>query len=230
MTSLKPVAGEPAVASKSRWGSCLRGLRALGISIVALLVLGNGAIFAATLLARAGGSESELELPGIGNFEVVDDSLWRGAAPSVKGYEALADRGVSTVIDLRAEEGIPDERPALDRLGIDLVRIPIRDGQAPTAGQVSAFLDAVDDSPGRVFVNCGAGVGRTGTMAAAYLLDTGSASPSQALFRNLAVGPPSLEQIFFVGGMGEGDFDSPPAPVTALSRFLDAPRRLLVRF
>jgi protein tyrosine phosphatase (PTP) superfamily phosphohydrolase (DUF442 family) len=171
-----------------------------------------------------------LELPGIHNLEVVDDGLWRGAAPSTKGYEALAASGVETVIDLRAEEGIPDERPVLDRLGMDLVRIPIRDGQAPTSAQVSSFLDAVAASPGRVFVNCGAGVGRTGTMAAAYLFDTGSASPSQALLRNLEVGPPSLEQLFFVGGMGDGSFSAPPAPVTALSRFLDAPRRLLVRF
>ena len=155
--------------------------------------------------------------------------MWRGAAPSAKGYRALASHGVKTVIDLRAEEGIPDERPALDLLGIDLVRIPIRDGQAPTSGQVSSFLDAVGASSGRVFVNCGAGVGRTGTMAAAYLFESG-ASPTEALLRNLAVGPPSLEQLFFVGGLGDGSFSAPPAPVTALSRFLDAPRRLLVRF
>ena len=197
---------------------------------MAVLILGNGSIFVATIVARATGPDSDLELPGIHNLEVVDDGLWRGGAPSTKGYEALAAHGVDTVIDLRAEEGIPDERPVLDRVGIDLVRIPMRDGQAPTSAQVSSFLDAVAASPGRVFVNCGAGVGRTGTMAAAYLFDTGSASPSQALLRNLEVGPPSLEQLFFVGDMGDGSFSAPPAPVTALSRFLDAPRRLLVRF
>ena len=204
-------------------------MRAGGLAVVAVLVLGNAAIFAATLVARAAGPGSDLELPGIKNFEVVDDGLWRGAAPSARGYEALAGQGVKTVIDLRAEEGIPDERPALDRMGIDLVRIPMRDGQAPTSAQVSTFLEAVAASPGRVFVNCGAGVGRTGTMAAAYLLESGSASPSEAILRNLAVGPPSLEQLFFVGGMRDGNFSPPPAPVTALSRFLDAPRRLLVR-
>lgn len=221
--------GEPAVASRSLGSRVLRGFRAAGVTIVAILVLGNGGIFAATLIARATDPDSEFDLPGINNFEVVDDDLWRGAAPSVKGYEALATRGVKTVIDLRAEEGIPDERPALDSLGIDLVRIPIRDGQAPSSAQVSSFLDAVGASAGKVFVNCGAGVGRTGTMAAAYLFDSGSASPAQALVRNLAVGPPSLEQLFFVGGLGDGHFSAPPAPVTALSRFLDAPRRLLVR-
>jgi protein-tyrosine phosphatase len=222
--------GEPAVACRSLGSKCLRGFRAAGIAVVAVLILGNGGIFAATLVARAAGSNSSFDLPGIKNLEVVDDGLWRGAAPSARGYEALAAQGVKTVIDLRAEEGLPDERPALGRLGVDLVRIPIRDGQAPTPTQVSSFLDTVAASSGRVFVNCGAGVGRTGTMAAAYLFDTGSASPAEAMVRNLAVGPPSLEQLFFVGGLGDGDFSAPPAPVTALSRFLDAPRRLLVRF
>lgn len=219
--------GDPCTSQRGR---CLKGLRAAGIVVVAILVIGNGSILAATILARATGSDTGPDLPGIDNFEVVDQDLWRGAAPSPKGYKALAARGVETVIDLRAEEGIPDERPALDRLGIELVRIPIRDGQAPTSVQVSTFFDAVAASPGRVFVNCGAGVGRTGTMAAAYLLENGSASPGQALLRNLAVGPPSLEQLFFVGGMGDGSYSAPPAPITALSRFLDAPRRLLVRF
>jgi hypothetical protein len=221
---------EPAAECRSPWGLCLKGLRAVGLAIVALLILGNGTIFAATLVAKAAGPDSDLDLPGIDNLEVVDDGLWRGGAPSARGYKALAAHNVRTVIDLRAEAGIPDERPALDRMGIELVRIPVRDGQAPTSDQVSAFLETVAGSPGRVFVNCGAGVGRTGTMAAAYLLDSGSASPAEALMRNLAVGPPSLEQLFFVGGMGDGSFSAPPAPVTALSRFLDAPRRLLVRF
>ncbi|WP_406215152.1 hypothetical protein [Streptomyces canus] len=44
-----------------------------------------------------------------------------------------------------------------------------------------------------MFVHCGAGVGRTGTMAAAYLVKTGE--QSSAVRRNLAVGPPSIEQI-----------------------------------
>jgi protein tyrosine phosphatase (PTP) superfamily phosphohydrolase (DUF442 family) len=223
-------ARQPATECTSFWGRCLRGFRAAGIAIVALLILGNGTIFAATLVARAAGPDSDLKVPGVDNFEIVDEGLWRGGAPSAGGYRALAAHDVKTVIDLRAEAGIPDERQALDRMGIELVRIPIRDGQAPASDQVSAFLDAVAASPGRVFVNCGAGVGRTGTMAAAYLWDSGSASPAEALMRNLAVGPPSLEQLFFVGGMGDGSFSAPPAPVTALSRFLDAPRRLLVRF
>jgi protein-tyrosine phosphatase len=205
-------------------------LRAVLITMLLILVVGNGAIFAAMIWARADTETSRaIELAGVDNLEVVDDGLWRGAAPSKEGYGALAAEGVGTVIDLRAEAASGGEVQTLRRLGLDLVHIPMRDGQAPNPDQVAGFMEAVDSGRGIVFVHCGAGVGRTGTMAAAYLVRSGQATASEALVRNLAVGPPSLEQLVFVGGMDDGSFDRPPAPVTALSRFLDAPRRLMVR-
>jgi protein tyrosine phosphatase (PTP) superfamily phosphohydrolase (DUF442 family) len=205
-------------------------IRVLVLSIVLVLLVGNLAISFATIVAKANMSPSEdLAIPGIPNLMAVDDRLWRGGAPATEGYEALAGAGVRTVIDLRAEASTDADARMLRRLGVDLVRIPIRDGQAPTTEQVAAFLKTVDESSGKVFVHCGAGVGRTGTMAAAYLVRSGSASPFQALARNLAVGPPSLEQMAFVEGMSDGSFDRPSVVVTGLSRLLDAPRRLMVR-
>ena len=202
----------------------------LSLSLLLVLVVGNVTIFAATMWARADQPEhSDLELAGVNNLEVVDDMLWRGAAPSTQGLEALAANGVTTVVDLRAESGGTDEVKTLERLGMKLVRIPMRDGQAPNADQVADFMNAVESGRGRVFVHCGAGVGRTGTMAAAYLVRSGTATASEALVRNLAVGPPSLEQLAFVGGMDDGSFNRPPTAVTAFSRFLDAPRRLMSR-
>jgi hypothetical protein len=51
------------------------------------------------------------------------------------------------------------------------------------------------------------------------------ASPVDALRDNLQVGPPSLEQIAFVARLTEGP-RRPPGVVVAVSRVLDAPRRL----
>ena len=202
----------------------------LGLSLLLVLVMGNVTIFAAMMWARAEQPEhGDLELAGVNNLEVVDDMLWRGAAPSTEGLEALAANGVTTVIDLRAESGNADEGKTIERLGMRIVRVPMRDGQAPNGDQVARFMKAVESGHGRVFVHCGAGVGRTGTMAAAYLVRSGTATASEALVRNLAVGPPSLEQLAFVGGMDDGSFNRPPAAVTAFSRFLDAPRRLMAR-
>src|SRR5687768_15071146 len=106
--------------------------------------------------------------------------------------------------------------------------MPIGDGQAPTPAFVSRFLEIIAESEGRVYVHCGAGVGRTGTVAAAYLVQKDGASSAEALRRNLAVGPPSLEQLAFASRLRQGEISKTPAPIVAVSRVLDAPRRFWV--
>ena len=205
-----------------------RAMRNLLVGLLIFLIVGNVAIFL-TFKYMSGTDSSRLlpDLPGIQNLASVNDGLWRGSAPSTAGYKALAARDVKTIIDLRAED-IEVNVELIESLGMKLVRIPMRDGQAPTDAQVDRFMAAMKDSDGRAFVHCGAGVGRTGTMAAAYLVRTGEASPLEAVKRNLAVGPPSLEQIAFAAGLEAGEEASSNAFVTALSRVLDAPRRILV--
>lgn len=199
---------------------------------VAFLVLGNLAILAASYWAR--GTTAEVKPPaaieGVDNLRVVDNKVWRGAAPTATGYRNLAQAGVTTVVDLRAEEGIEGDIKTVTDLGMTLVRIPMRDGQVPSAGEVEAFLAAAGESGGTVFVHCGAGVGRTGAMVGAYQVNQGELSSRAALRRNLAVGPPSLEQIAFVAKMGNGLPEKPGAVVTAVSRVLDAPRRMWSRW
>lgn len=199
-------------------------------ALAVVLVAGNAAMFGLTLWARATTPQPAApHLAGIENLERVDERVWRGAAPTPEGYAGLAERGVSTVVDLRAEDGAAAEGDYVELLGMHYVHIPVRDGQAPTQREVGRFLAAVRSRGGTVFVHCGAGVGRTGTMAAAYLVATGQADAEEALRRNLAVGPPSLEQVSFVSSLELDDVDRPNAAVVALSRVLDAPRRLWAR-
>ncbi|MEU6193477.1 dual specificity protein phosphatase family protein [Streptomyces sp. NPDC047061] len=165
---------------------------------------------------------------GIRHFQPVDaeERLWRGSAPSPAGYRALAARRFTTVVDLRAEDLGADRSAAPGKAGLAVVRLPVRDGQTPRPAQVRRFLEVVADAPGRVFVHCGAGVGRTGTMAAAYLVQSGEQSPGTAVRRNLAAGPPSIEQIYYGLSLGRGRLRQPPFPVVAVSRLVDAPRRM----
>lgn len=200
------------------------------IGMLGFLLVGNLVIYAMSAWARnSTPTRAVADVEGVKNLQVVDDRLWRGAAPTAEGYRALADRGATTIVDLRAEDGIEDEVRVATDLGMNVVRIPVRDGQAPTEAEVQQFLTAVREAPGTVFVNCGAGVGRTGAMVASYLVGSGGADASSALRRNLAVGPPSLEQVAYVAGLRDDRMERPHIMVTAVSRALDAPRRLLSR-
>lgn len=199
---------------------------------IAFLLIGNLAILAASRWMRI--TEPVAAVPvsvtDVKNVAAVDSKLWRGAAPTAKGYRSLAEAGVTRVVDLRAEENVDVDADWLASMGVEYVRIPVRDGQVPTAREVRQFLEAVRTADGTVFVHCGAGVGRTGAMSAAWLVASGEAGATEAMRRNLSIGPPSLEQLAWVANLGVAGFDKPNAAIVAISRTLDAPRRLWSRF
>ena len=194
-----------------------RGLRGLVAAAVAVAA-GNLAILAAVDRARRRVARRNAPgLDGVKNAHRVSDRLLRSGWPGPDGYTAAAGLGVRTVVDLRAEGGAGPG----DDLGVEHVRIPIRDGQPPTASQVEQFRNVMQGARGPVLVHCAAGVGRTGSLLAAYEIAERGVEPAVAARRMLAVGPSSLEQIAFVLGGGR----RPPLPIVVLSRLLDAPRR-----
>lgn len=207
------------------WSWRRLALRAL-VGFVAFLLLGNGLILGSTLWFRWASPAAAADASGIDNLHVVDDRLLRGAAPSAQGLRDLAALGVTTVIDLRAEADLTVRDGLLAELGMERFHLPIRDGQLPSAEQAQEVLRIVEQAGGKVFLHCGAGVGRTGALTAWYLNATGQTEGAGALRHNLSVGPPSLEQIAFSVKTAGGSYDRPGVAVTALSRVLDGPRRI----
>lgn len=164
--------------------------------------------------------------PGIRNFARVTDRLWRGSAPTAEGYRSLADAGIASVIDLRAEADVPHSRELATAAAISVVHVPIRDGQTPSAAQIDELTETIVNATGAVFVHCQAGVGRTGSVVAALRVADGE-SPRTALVEALRFGPLSLEQQVFVLRCDRPDASLLPAVIA--SRIVDSPRRLWSR-
>ena len=220
---------EPQTRTRSRWPRRLRiaALVVLAATIGALLQ-GNLALIAASWWARA---NTELDagpkLEGVRKLYVVDERLWRGAQPSTTGFRALAESGVTTVIDLRPSTDARKVDRELRALGMESIHLPVTDGTPPSPSQVRRVVDIVDNSQGRVFLHCGEGVGRAGTMSAAYKVTTGKASASEALRESLAIGVLTFEQVAFIRSLDRDGAHDPSVVATAVSRFLDGPRQLV---
>lgn len=105
---------------------------------------------------------------------------------------ALADRGIAVLLNLHEEAHDADR---LARCGLTEVHVPVRDFTAPAPEQIGAGVAAIRGAveQGRaIAVHCGAGLGRTGTMLACYLVSTGM-SADAAIERVRAIRPGSIE-------------------------------------
>ncbi len=202
-----------------------RVLVAVVLGYLAAAAAGHLLVLAGVGAARAAGRDPRQLRSGVRNFRVVDGALWAGGQPNDAGYQALAADGVTAVVDLRRGtflDPVVDDPVRLASLGIRHVPLPITDGHAPAPGDVDALLAAMPAPPRITFVHCAAGVGRSTSVQMAYCARTGL---PHGVFDQLAVGPPSLEQIAYVAGLAEG---RPPGPaITYLSRHVvDGPRKV----
>ncbi len=112
---------------------------------------------------------------------------WHQLTPTLCLGRRLLDREfrasglvVDHLVDLTCEYA---ERPQ-QRAHPGYLCLPIVDGLAPSPAVFVAYVEQLQALPGRVFLHCAEGHGRTATMAAALLLVTGAvADPAAALAR-----------------------------------------------
>ena len=111
------------------------------------------------------------QVPGIQNFEKVNDHIYRGAQPDGKAWQKLAELGVKTVIDLRrdGEKGhsLAAERAAVKAAGMRYVSVPMEGIVAPRDEDIAKVL-ALMNAGDPVFIHCREGKDRTGMVVACY--------------------------------------------------------------
>jgi tyrosine-protein phosphatase SIW14 len=147
------------------------------------------ALFATSALVAATAAAGPL-VEGVGNFQKVNDHIYRGAQPTDDGFANLKKLGIATVVDLRE----PGDRSALEQkvvtaAGMRYVSVPMYGMSTPSNESVQKVLAMLEDtSGGPVFVHCKRGADRTGAVIACYRVEHDLWKNQQALAEAKSLG------------------------------------------
>ena len=103
-------------------------------------------------------------------FSALADNLYRGGQPTDDGFRFLKEKGIKTIINLRAEDNRESE--IVQALGMNYVHIPVDEvwpwSELPQAA-VAKYFELVNNPANYpIFFHCKRGADRTGTFAAMY--------------------------------------------------------------
>jgi atypical dual specificity phosphatase len=111
---------------------------------------------------------------------------------SLEELEWLRHQGIQLLVSLSEH---PPFRKWIDDAGLLLVHVPVPDFHAPTVDQMEQVVTAIEKAKEQQMaaaVHCHAGLGRTGTVIAAYFVAQGFGAP-EAIERVRSLRPGSIE-------------------------------------
>lgn len=132
-------------------------------------------------------------------YSQVTPHLYVGSQFNTWGKRLLEQQGITGCVNMRIERDDAAHGLALTQY----LHLPTIDDDAPTLEHLEkgvTFIREVIQGGGKVYIHCGAGVGRAPTMAAAYLIDEGySLDESLAMIRKvrpfITITSPQMEQL-----------------------------------
>ncbi|MDH4129550.1 MAG: dual specificity protein phosphatase family protein, partial [Spirochaetota bacterium] len=105
------------------------------------------------------------KLKGLPNFHIVNNNLYRGAQPTVKGFKLLEKMGVKTIINLRS---LHSDRSKIKNTNLKYFHINMK-AWHPEEENIIKFLKLIKNKNNLpIFVHCKHGADRTGLMIAMY--------------------------------------------------------------
>ena len=129
------------------------------------------------------------------NFSWLEtDQIAGMGQPQSGDIELLYEKGIRCIVSLTEW---PLDKEAVLAVDMDYLHVPILDMQSPTLQDVIKTMDFVESriQQNRLTVlHCGAGIGRTGTMLACYLVKR-QYTPDDALARVRLERPGSVETL-----------------------------------
>ncbi|CAN5412607.1 hypothetical protein BH11CYA1_BH11CYA1_41850 [soil metagenome] len=140
------------------------------------------------VFAQAPGNSVDYKTPhkkieDLPNFHCVHPYLYRGGEPTQKGLQQLQEKGMKTLIDLRATSPITKKEEATaHELGMKYINLPMS-SKAPTEAQLSTYLEAVRTAREKnepVFLHCAHGSDRTGCLVGIWRVTEDGYSYPQA--------------------------------------------------
>jgi atypical dual specificity phosphatase len=121
----------------------------------------------------------------------IDDNVFAGPMPKTKDWKLFQELGIKYVVNLMLE---PHNENFVNEHDVRVLHVPVKNYTSPSMAQIEGILDFIEQHPNqKVLIHCWAGLGRTGTVIACYLIKHKGMTANEAIQHIRSLRPGSVE-------------------------------------